>query len=110
LGEEKTRMYWLTPFGYKTAGLSKSTAPLLPKYSFEGEVYLGIKDLKPPQNLSLLFQMAEGSSNPTVKKPEAHVQWSYLRDNEWVDFKETELSDATGQLTRSGIINYSIPK
>jgi hypothetical protein len=109
LGEEKTRMYWLTPFGYKAADLSKPTISLLPEYSFEGEVYLGVKDLKPPQNLSLLFQMAEGSSNPTVKKPEAHVQWSYLRDNEWVDFKETELSDATGQLTRSGIIRYSIP-
>jgi hypothetical protein len=38
------------------------------------------------------------------------VQWSYLRDNEWVDFKETELNDDTGQLTRSGIIRYSIPK
>lgn len=147
LTEEQTHMYWLTPFGYKTADLRKtaltvfpisspprgrgnvnllprgnantnrlilplpkSFVPLLPRFDFEGEFYIGIKDLKPPQNLSLLFQVAEGSSNPTVQKPDAHVLWSYLRNNEWVDFKSTELSDATGQLTHSGIIRYSVPK
>lgn len=109
LNEEKTGMYWLTPFGYKTANLG-SPAALIHAFPDEGEFYIGVKDLMPPQNLSLLFQLAEGSANPTVKKPEEHVQWSYLRGNEWVDFKKTELSDVTGQLTRSGIIRFSVPK
>ncbi|UOA09432.1 hypothetical protein [Methylobacter sp. S3L5C] len=110
LTEENTRLFWLMPFGYKPADLTKSSLELMPAFNTEGEFYIGIKDLNPPQNLSLLFQLAEGSANPTVTKPENHVQWSYLKNNEWVDFKKTELSDATGQLTRSGIIRYAIPK
>ncbi len=109
LGEEQTAMYLLTPFGYKAVALVAGAA-LLPSFPDEGEFYIGVKDLMPPQNLSLLFQLAEGSANPTIKKPEEHVQWSYLRGNEWVNFKKTELSDSTGQLTRSGIIRYSVPK
>ncbi len=90
--------------------LTRTVYNLLPQYRDEGEFYIGLTGLKPPQNLSLLFQLAEGSANPTVKKPEKHVQWSYLSGNDWVDFKESEVSDATGQLTRSGIIRLSVPR
>jgi hypothetical protein len=76
----------------------------------EGEFYLGIQQAAPPQNLSVLFQLAEGSANPLVKKPALHLHWSYLAGNHWVSFKKDEVSDRTGQLTRSGIIRFALSK
>lgn len=107
----ETTMYWLMPFGYKIVSLKeKSEVPLLPEFDFEGELCIGIQGLKPGQSISMLFQLAEGSASPVVLKPENHLQWSYLRANEWIGFKNTELSDDTGQLTRSGIIRFAVPK
>ena len=107
-----TSFSWLTPFGYKSLDTDNQVR-LLPEFDYKGEVYIGIEKLEPGQNLSLLFQLAEGSADPTVKKPEKHVQWSYLSSKTgqpWVNFNDTGLSDQTGQLTRSGIIRYTIPK
>lgn len=76
----------------------------------EAEFYLGVSDLKPPQNLALLFQLAEGSANPKTIKPEDHVRWSYLSKNKWVALKKEEVNDRTGQLLRSGIVTLSVPR
>lgn len=74
-----------------------------------GNLYIGIRDLQPPQNLHILFQVAEGSENPD--RAEQRVIWSYLRHNRWIDFKDTEiLSDATEGLLGSGIIKFAMPK
>lgn len=74
-----------------------------------GNLYIGIRDLQPPQNLHILFQVAEGSENPD--RAAQRVIWSYLRHNRWIDFKDTEiLSDATDGLLGSGIIKFSMPK
>lgn len=74
-----------------------------------GNLYIGIRDLQPPQNLHMLFQVAEGSENPD--RAEQRVIWSYLRHNRWIDFKDTEiLSDGTDGLLGSGIIKFSMPK
>ena len=105
---DKTSLSWLTPFGSKALNPSRNTLLMAP-YSFEGEFYIGIRNLLPGRNLSLLFQLAEGSAAPTVTKPDNHVQWSWLGSNEWTDFKRAELSDDTGQLTRSGIIRFAVP-
>jgi hypothetical protein len=82
--------------------------PLMPQFAGEGEFYIGIKDLQPPQNLSILFQLAEGSENPLKNNPEVH--WSYLENNNWVPFEDVQVSDATDNLVKSGIITFSFPK
>jgi len=75
----------------------------------EGTLYLGIDRLKPPQNLAVLFQVAEGSADPEKERQE--VVWSYLAGGAWVDFKSTEiLSDTTNGLLTSGIIQFATPK
>lgn len=79
-------------------------------FEHEAEFYIGVQELLPPQNLSLLFQLAEGSANPKTTKPEDHVHWSYLRQNQWVAFSRDEVNDRTGQLMRSGIITFSLPR
>ncbi|MCI5119760.1 MAG: hypothetical protein D3908_00910, partial [Candidatus Electrothrix sp. AUS4] len=74
------------------------------------EFYIGITDLKPPQNLSLLFQVADGTANPKKIKPKQHIQWSCLGKNEWIDFPQNTVEDNTNGLITSGIINFSMPR
>jgi hypothetical protein len=111
LSDATTSFYQITPFGFcKTKNQLPANLSPLKGWSTQGELLIGVTGLAPPQNLSLLFQLAEGSADPTVLKPEKHLTWSYLRANEWKDFTTAEYSDNTGQLTRSGIVRFSVPK
>lgn len=135
--------FHIEPFGYSLpqfagkdeTGSSTYLKPI-PTFQDEGTFYVGITDLKPPQNISLLFQIAEGSADPqdipefTAANTDASsstgpiadtvensarpddVVWTYLgEDNVWRDFQPTEiLADTTNNLRTSGIISYSIPK
>jgi WD40 repeat protein len=75
----------------------------------EGTLYIGIDKLEPPQNLSLLFQIAEGSEDPELSAQK--VTWSYLADAQWQDFGTTQvLSEKTNGLLTSGIIRLVMPK
>ncbi len=73
------------------------------------ECYFGIRDLLPRQKLALLFQTEEGTANPLVLKPDDHITWSYLSDNNWKEFSIDPVVDATGQLLRSGVIRFDMP-
>ncbi len=76
----------------------------------EAEFYIGITGLAPPQTLSLLFEVVDGTANPLAKKPVPHIYWSYLRDNEWTAFAESEVEDQTDALLNSGIITFDMPR
>ena len=75
-----------------------------------GEFYIGIEKLKEQQSVNILFQLLEGSSDPLVVKPDEHIQWSYLSKNQWKNFDDRQISDATRQLVQSGIISFIIPE
>lgn len=108
-GDISGSFFHIGPFGIaeqESSGTESIT--LLPDFENEGEFYIGISDLELPQNLNLLFQVAEGSANPQ-KLPE-EITWSYLADNTWVDFKtESVLSDSSNGLINSGIISFDLP-
>lgn len=74
------------------------------------ELYIGIEKLNPGDAVNILFQVMEGTTNPTVAKPEKHIQWSWLGNNEWNEYKDEEIDDYTLQLVQSGIISFPIPK
>jgi hypothetical protein len=75
----------------------------------EGTLYLGIGAAAPPENLALLFQMAEGSEDPML--PAQAINWSYLTDAGWADFQRADIvSDSTDQLVASGIVQFALPK
>ena len=75
----------------------------------EGTLYIGLKDLQPEQNVSILIQVAEGSADPDQSKQP--VVWSYLSNNEWIDFEKTQvLEDSTNGLLTSGIVTLVMPK
>lgn len=100
------QFYHIYPFGVKKI---ESPSGLIPQFQNEGELYIGISDIVPPQNLSLLIQVAEGSENPSVDTPE--VGWSYLYNEEWIELDSAYiLKDDTDGLIKSGIITLSIPE
>ncbi|HEY6871622.1 MAG TPA: baseplate J/gp47 family protein [Geobacteraceae bacterium] len=104
--------YHLAPFGQAEQHSylnDKKTIHLLPQFS-EAEFYVGLTGLRPPQNLALLFQVADGTADPLSVKPPDHVQWSYLSGNEWRAFDAGTVADRTGGLLNSGIITFSVPR
>ncbi|MEM9885310.1 MAG: RagB/SusD family nutrient uptake outer membrane protein [Bacteroidota bacterium] len=109
--------------GYKNVLLPAKTSDfcLFPQYkqpTFEpsqnelanGNLYIGLENLTPGSNLSLLIQIKEGSEqNPDVEVPE--VVWSYLvKDNEWKLLSQSKiLTDTTNGLKKTGIFRLTTP-
>jgi hypothetical protein len=75
----------------------------------EGEFYIGFENLLAQQSVNVLFQVLDGSADPKVTKPDNHIQWSFLANNQWIDFKPQEVSDATLQLVQPGMVSFTIP-
>jgi hypothetical protein len=121
-GSRAGQFFHLAPFGtaerhaYLSGG---DDVPLLPQFSFvrdtstltsEAEFYIGITGLVPPQNLSLLFQVVDGTANPLSLKPVPHIDWCYLAANEWVEFPDNAITDSTEELLNSGIFTFTMPR
>lgn len=117
----KGQFFHLAPFGtaeQHPALTGGDNVALLPQFSFvrdsatlksEAEFYIGISGLAPPQSLSILFEVADGTANPLATKPKPHIDWSYLSNNLWTAFPENAVVDATGELLNSGIITFAVP-
>jgi hypothetical protein len=107
------QFFHLQPFGVAEAHpfLLKVTpfVTLVPTYNDEGTLYIGINNLTPPQTLSVLVKVAEGSANPDLARQ--NVKWSYLHNNEWFEFPRFSIvSDSTNGLLTSGIIQFDMPR
>ena len=112
-----TTLYHLEPFGYRAVTIEQdedkksyhfSPPHFLPQYEHEGELFIGIKGLRPPQNLTLLVQIAEGSADPGA--PFAAVHWEYLTGNKWQSLEDGHLlSDQTHGWHDSGIVTFDLP-
>ena len=101
------RLYHVEAFGYRAVTEDGGYA-FLPQYESQGELYVGIDALVPPQNLALLFQMAEGSADPDLER--TPVRWDYLDGNVWRSLEEGRLrSDTTNGLLNSGIVKLDLP-
>ena len=74
-------------------------------------LYLGLQDLKPGQNVSFLVQAVEGSEIDAESRPPLIV-WSYLiKGNQWKKFSTTDmLMDTSRGLSRTGIIQLTTSK
>lgn len=106
------QFFHVSPFGvaerhrYNLVEGDETTVYLLPQFNNEGELFIGMTGLVPAQNVSLLFQIDEGSSNPDLIPPT--ISWSYLDDNVWM--KINPLTDTTSGLLTTGIISFDIPQ
>lgn len=107
--KRQAQFFHLTPFGqceeHSVLTLAKKVF-LVPQFN-NAEFYIGITGLKPPQNLALLFQVANGTADPLLTNP--NIQWSYLGNNEWINFNKYDIQDSTDGLLNSGIITFAIP-
>lgn len=103
------KLYHLEPFGYRElTGNANEALSLLPQFTNEGELFIGLTALMPPQRLALLFQVAEGSADPAL--PPTPVQWWVLSGNEWITLEQGHLlADATNGLRDTGIITFDLP-
>lgn len=90
-------------------GNGSSDFSLLPVFNEAGHLYIGFNQLKPGEELSLLFQLEDKYfTDTTADLPSLH--WSYLADNKWHPFDGLcLLSDNTNNLSRSGIVKIRVP-
>ena len=135
-GTRKEQLFHVTPFGQQefypisnadSTDLIYVDRHLVPSFTIQlpqeqrdvetrpidahGTLFIGLTDLEPPQNLSLLLQVLEASGNPNIELSESLTAWSYLRKNRWVNFNQDEIiKDGTNHLRRSGIVKLSIPE
>jgi hypothetical protein len=93
----------LHPFG--SSRIDADAPTLLPVYDQAGELYIGLRDAEPPQHLSLLLQLAEGTSDPDAE-PSA-VRWSCLDGDRWRSLDVVD--DGTRGLLNSGIVELALP-
>lgn len=120
--KRNAHFFHIAPFGHAEQPPFLNSANkvfLLPQFSFqrdgtpnksEAEFYIGLTGLKLPQNLALLFQVADGTADPLSVKPDQHIHWSYLYSNEWIPFAKDEVEDKTDGLLNAGIITFAIPR
>jgi hypothetical protein len=107
LGNDRHKFYHLTPFGHYQP-ISSGESSLVPKFSQEGELLVGLAKVQVPGTVNLLFLLADGSSNPL--KSQESVAWSFLdASGVWVDFEKGKVIDGTINLTRTGIVTISLP-
>lgn len=112
-GNGTEQFFHLNPFGHSewTPDIPDSLPSLLPRHTDEGTLYIGIRELTPPQQLSLLFRPAEGSTDPDNSIRQEDIQWSYLSGTQWIPFKAQQLlSDTTNAFQATGTITLNIPQ
>ncbi len=93
---------------YKSEELSLQPT-LFPEFCDEGTLFLGLQNLVPGDNLNVLFQLAEATSD-SESDPE-EVFWYYLDNNTWKPLRTgfEVMDDATKNLTSTGIIKFALP-
>lgn len=81
----------------------------MPVVNDEGTLYIGLEQAVPGTNITLLFQLAEFTADPDMRR--ADIKWQYLSGNEWKTLeKNTQiLSDTTSEMLVSGIVTLALP-
>lgn len=108
----RNEIYHIHPFGvvpiFTRGQLQAKEAAVIPPYGHDGYLYIGLKDLSPPQEVSLLFQLAAGKITFTSELPE--IDWCYLSGSDWEPLRTIDLlSDTTDNFTRTGIVRLRLP-
>ena len=107
-GPATDMVFHIHPFGVAEVQAATDGVSFLPDYGNEGELLIGLASLQPPQTVSLLFQLADGSANPDAESQP--VTWSVLDASGWIALGgESILHDGTRGLINSGIASFALP-
>ncbi|GMQ30006.1 baseplate J/gp47 family protein [Algoriphagus confluentis] len=102
-----SQFFHIGPFG--EALIQEKNPPLIPQFTAQGELMIGLKNHLPGQSIQLLFHILDGSGNP--EKPSPVVSWSYLSGNTWKAVDKLDLViDQTRGLIQTGLIQFTLPK
>jgi hypothetical protein len=99
------------PFGHEAIypNNNRKTYAFMPQFHHSSNLYVGLRDLQPHQELSLLFQLEEKKFHHTVHEPEP-INWAYLVDNSWTPLPVKDvLYDTTNNFINSGVVKVKIP-
>nr|WP_294924159.1 baseplate J/gp47 family protein [uncultured Flavobacterium sp.] len=118
----KARLFHIHPFGYaEEHSFLKSNVQyaedknsyLFPTYCKGGELFIGLENVQELQQITLLFQVLEGSENPETPSfsGKQKIEWSVLGNNEWriLEYSDILLNE-TDNLLQSGILKFNLPK
>ncbi|MCS5691142.1 hypothetical protein NZK33_03970 [Cyanobium sp. FGCU-6] len=103
-----SELLYVHPFGVSRVparGTAAQSPSLMPAYTAAGELYIGLAEAELPQRLSLLVQLAEGTSNPDLEP--GSLRWQILDGEQWTDL--TVRSDGTVGFLHSGIVVLDLP-
>jgi hypothetical protein len=99
------RLRTLHPFGIAP---TDETRRLFPDLPYEGALFIGIRDLRPPERLTMLIQVLDGSGDPLRDAPA--LRHAYLSGNRWIEFDQQAVDDKTHNFTTSGILGLNVPE
>jgi len=98
------------PFG-ATRASDEAPARLAPEIEGEASLFLGIEQLRPPANLSLLFQIDVGTSSAPEVLKAGETEWSCLSNGSWrVLSRSAVLNDSTQGFQKPGLVAISVPR
>lgn len=105
-GDAENCFYHISPFGIYAPDSTDNQ--IIPLHGPEGFLYVGVEQLKPPQNLSILVQVKELGSDREINPD--YFSWSYLAGNKWIALNRQQVViDQTFGLKTSGVVELSIP-
>jgi hypothetical protein len=120
-GSSPEQFFHVGPFG--AARLDPASPYLFPAFRDEtdlpqlkvnsplylGNFYMGLANFVPPRNISILFQVADGSADTNTIINDEDIQWSYLAGNKWIPITPLQIiSNTTDGFQTSGIISFTI--
>ncbi len=104
--------FHIHPYGVETvfAGGTSKKNFLLPEYNNDGYLFLGLKDVNPPETISLFFELTSEETTDQTIKNVPHIRWMYLSENRWIPFDDSKLIfDTTYGFTETGIVRLQLP-
>jgi hypothetical protein len=120
--KNEARLFHIHPFGYSEEHsylkslldyVENENSYLFPTYCKGGELFIGLENVQELQQITLLFQVLEGSENPTTPSftGKQKIEWSVLGNNEWRILNPFDiLGNETDNLLQSGILKFNLPK
>jgi len=99
------------PIGATRAGV-RAAARVVPQIDGQAALYLGIEQMQPPANLSLLFQIDVGTATSAQVLKPGDTVWSYLTAGDsWETLSSSAvLIDSTEGFQKPGLIAIAVPR
>ncbi len=104
--------FHIHPYGVETVFEAGNTykSHMLPEYNNDGYLFIGLKDVNPPETISLFFELTSEETTDQTIKNIPYIKWMFLSENRWIPFDDSKLIfDSTYGFTETGIIRLQLP-